>query len=128
MPAVSVSSQLSRAVYFFAILGLCVLLARPVYLVYSASQERAAEEVASGLGAMLDSMSPGTTVVATLERYPWVPLTVAFSGTTIVASYVDASATAQVRWDLPTVTLFAGQAYVFTLQGREIVVAQERHG
>jgi len=86
LPAVAVSSQLSQSVYFISIVGLSVLLARPVYLVYSASQERSAQVVASGLEAMIDSMSPGTTVVTSLESYPGVLLSVSLSGTTVAAS------------------------------------------
>ena len=128
MPTVAVSSQLSQAVYFVSIIGLGVLLARPVYLVYSASQERSAEAVASGLGAMIDSMSPGTTVVTSLESYPGVQLSVALAGTTIAASFGNATATAQVRWELPRAALSAGEAYEFTLQGGEVGVAQARDG
>ena len=128
MPTVAVSSQISEAVYFVSIIGLSVLLARPVYLVYSASQERGAQAVASGLGAMLDSMSPGTTVVTGLESYPGVQLSVALSGTTIVASFGNASATAHVRWELPQVTLSPGEAYNFTLRGGEVSVAKARDG
>lgn len=87
MPTVAVTSQLSQAIYFASIIGLAVLLARPVYLVYSASQERSAQAVASGLQAMIDSMSSGTTVVSGLESYPGVQLSVALGGTTIAASF-----------------------------------------
>jgi hypothetical protein len=128
LPAVSVSSQLSEAVYFVAIIGLSVLLARPVYLVYSGSQERSAQVVASGIEAMIDSMSPGTTVVTSLESYPGVQLSVALSGTTVAASFGNATATAQVRWELPRATLSPGATYVFTLTGGEVMVAQARNG
>lgn len=128
MPAVSVSSQLSEAVYFVSIIGLSVLLARPVYLVYSGSQERSAQVVASGIEAMIDSMSPGTTVVTSLESYPGVQLSVALSGTTVAASFGNATVTAQVRWELPRATLSPGATYVFTLTGGEVMVAQARNG
>jgi len=128
LPAVSVSSQLSEAVYFVSIIGLSVLLARPVYLVYSGSQERSAQVVASGIEAMIDSMSPGTTVVTSLESYPGVQLFVALSGTTVAASFGNATATAQVRWELPRATLSPGATYVFTLTGGEVMVAQARNG
>ena len=128
MPTIAVSSQLSQAVYFVSIVGLSLMLARPVYQVYSASQERGAQVVASGLGAMIDSMSPGTTVVTSLESYPGVRLSVALSGTTVSASLGNATASAHVRWGLPHVTLSAGQAYNFTLLGGEIAVAPARDG
>jgi hypothetical protein len=128
LPAVSFSSQLSEAVYFVSIIGLSVLLARPVYLVYSASQERSAQAVASGLEAMIDSMSPGTIVVASLESYPGVQLSVSLSGTTVAASYGSATATAQVKWELPRETLSPGAPYSFTLNGGDVVVAQARDG
>ena len=128
MPAVAVSSQLTQAVYFASIIGLSLLLARPVYLVYSASQERSAQVVASGLEAVIDSMSPGTTVVTSLESYPGVQLSVALSGTTIVASFGGAKASAQARWDLPRATLSPGASYSFTLNGGDVVVAQARNG
>lgn len=128
MPTVAVSSQLSQAIYFASVIGLAVLLARPVYLVYSASQERSAEAVASGLQAMIDSMSPGATVVSSLESYPGVQLSVALGGTTIAASFGGSTATAHVRWELPHTTLHPGEAYGFTLNGGEVVVAQARGG
>jgi hypothetical protein len=128
LPAISVSSQLSEAVYFVSIIGLSVLLARPVYLVYSGSQERSALVVASGLEAMIDSMSPGTTVVTSLESYPGVQLSVELSGTTVAASFGDATATAQVRWELTRATLSPGVTYSFTLNGGDVVVAKARNG
>jgi len=128
VPTVAVTSQLSEAVYFVSIIGLSVLLARPVYLVLSASQERAAQEVAFGLEATIDSMSPGTTFVTSLESYPGVQLSVTLAGTTVAASFGNATATAQVRWELPHVTLYPGEAYAFTLNGGEVAVAQARNG
>jgi len=127
LPAVAVSSQLSEAVYFASIIGLSIILAHPAYLVYSASQERSAQVVASGLGAMVDSMSPGTTVVTSLESFPGVRLSVSLSGTTIEASYGGATAAAHVRWELPRETLSPGARYSFTLSGGDVVVAQARH-
>jgi len=128
LPAVAVSSQLSEAVYFVSIIGLSVLLARPVYLVYSASEERSAQVVASGLEAIINSMSPGITVVTSLESYPGVRLSVSLSGTTVAASFGNATATAQVKWGLPHETLSPGAAYSFTLEGGEVVVAPARDG
>jgi len=128
LPAVAVSSQLSQSIYFISIIGLSLLLARPVYLVYSASQERSAQVVASGLQAMIDSMSPGTTVVTGLESYPGVQLSVSLSGNTVAASFGKATATAQVRWELPHATLSPGAAYSFTLNGGDVVIAQARDG
>jgi hypothetical protein len=128
VPAVAVSSQLSQSIYFISIIGLSVLLARPVYLVYSASQERSAQVVASGVEAVIDSMSPGTTVVTSLQSYPGVQLSVSLSGTTVSASFGKATATAQVRWELPRETLSPGATYSFTLNGGDVVVAQARDG
>jgi hypothetical protein len=128
LPAVSVSSPLSEAVYFVSIIGLSVRLARPVYLVYSGSQERSAQIVATGLEAMIDSMSPGTTLVTSLEGYPGVQLSVSLSGTTIAASFGDATATAQARWELTHAILSPGVMYSFTLNGGDVVVAQARDG
>lgn len=128
MPAVTVSSQVSLAVYFVSIIGLSLLLARPVYLVFSASQERGAEAVASGLGSMIDSMSPGTTLVTTLEAYPGVGLSVHLSGDTVEASFGNSSATYAVRWLLPDVTLAPAVSYSFTLQGGTVKVGPTRSG
>jgi hypothetical protein len=108
--------------------GLAILLARPVYLVFSASEERGAEAVASGLGAMIDSMSPGTTLVTKLESYPGVQLSVTLSGSTVGASFGRASATSQVRWELQQAALSPGWTYTFTLKGGEVLVAQARDG
>ena len=128
MPTVSVSSQLSDAVYLVSVVGLAILLARPVYLVFAASQERGAEVVASGLREMIDSMSPGTTVVTRLESYPGVQLSVALSGTTVAATIGRSTATTQVKWEFTHTTLSPGVAYSFTLKGGEVFVAQARDG
>jgi len=128
MPTVAVSSQISEAVYLASIIGLSVLLARPVYLVYSASQERGAQVVAAGLGEMIDSMSPGTSLVTSLQSYPGVQLTVVLGGTTVSASFGNSSASAQVRWELPRATLHPGELYNFTLQGGWVLLAQARDG
>jgi hypothetical protein len=128
MPAIAVSSRISDAVYLVSIVGLSILLARPVFLVYAASQERGAEIVASGLGRMIDSMSPGTSVVMTLESYPGVMLSVVLDGTTVAASFGKSAATTHVSWQLQHSTLSPGQAYNFTLEGGMVVVAQARNG
>jgi hypothetical protein len=127
LPAISISSQLSEAVYIVSIIGLFLLLARPVYLVYSGSQERSAQVVALGLEAMIDSMSPGTVVVTSLESYPGVQLSVVLSGTTVAASFGHSTATAHVRWGLAPATLSPGVTYRFTLNGGHVDVAQARN-
>jgi hypothetical protein len=128
MPAVAVSSQLADAIYLVSIVGLSILLARPVYLVFAASQERGAEAVASGMGGMIDSMTPGTTFVTKVESYPGVQLSVALSGTTVEATFGKAAAASHVRWELPRATLYPGETYAFTLNGGEVSVAQARSG
>lgn len=128
MPTASVSSRLSDAIYLVSIVGLSILLARPVYLVFAASQERGAEAVAAGLGRMIDSMSPGTTFVTTLESYPGVQLTVTLSGSTVAASFGKTTATSHVIWELPHLTLSPGERYAFRLEGGEVSVAQARNG
>lgn len=128
MPTVATSSQVSDAVYIASIIGLSLLLARPVYLVFTASQERGAEAVSSGLGRMLDSMSPGTTLVTGLETYPGVQLSVTLSGNTVAATFGRTTAITQVRWELPRATLSPGEAYSFTLIGGEVLVEKARSG
>jgi hypothetical protein len=128
VPTVAVSSQLSDAVYIVSIVGLSILLARPVYLVFTASQERGAEAVASGLGSMIDTMTPGTTLVTGLESYPGVQLSVTLSGTTVTASFGKATAAFQVKWEFAHATLSPGETYTFTLKGAEVLVAPTRNG
>ena len=128
MPAVAVSSQISDAVYMASIIALAVLLARPVYLVYAASQQRGAEAVAAGIGTMIDSMSPGTSVVTSLESYPCVQLSVVLDGNTVAASFGKSTATSQVSKALPMTTLSPGVLYNFTLDGGKLVVAPARNG
>lgn len=128
MPAIAVSSRISDAVYLVSIVGLSILLARPVYLAYAASQERGAQIVASGLARMIDSMSPGTSVTTTLETYPGVRLSVVLDGTTVAASFGASAATVHVSWQLPHFTLSPGQAYNFTLEGGRVVIEQARNG
>ncbi len=127
MPTVTVSSRLSDAVYVASVVALSVLLARPVYLVHAASQERGAQAVASGFAHLIDSMSPGASVVTTLEALPGVGLSVTLSGTTVAASFGGSTATAQARWALPQATLSPGVAYNLTLEGGEVKIAQARH-
>jgi hypothetical protein len=128
VPTVTISSQLSEAIYMVSIIGLAALLARPVYLAYAASQERGADVIASGLGSMIDSMSPGTSVVTRLETYPGVQLSVALEGTDVSVALGGSTATAHVRWGLPHAALSPGEDYNFTLEGGEVLVAQARHG
>ena len=99
-----------------------------MYLVYGAAQTRGADIVASGIGNMIDSMSPGTTFVMSLESYPGVQLSVALSGTTVTASFGKSTATSQVTWPLRSAVLSPGETYNFTLRGGEITVAPVRHG
>lgn len=109
-------------VYFVAVISLAALLARPVYGVYTASQERGAEAVASGLSAMIDGMQPGTTVVTKVESFPGTGLSVVLDGKTVTASFAGATASAQVKWGLPHETLTAGQDYSFAVRGENLVV------
>ena len=128
MPTVAVSSQIASTVYMVAIIGLAVLLARPVYLVYSGSQERSAQALAAGMAALFDSMSPGTSVVAHLEAYPGVPLAVVLGGDSVTVHLGGGSASSQVRWALPSQTLSAGASYNFSLEGGQLAVAAARNG
>ncbi|MDG7020930.1 MAG: hypothetical protein JRN23_03250 [Nitrososphaerota archaeon] len=128
MPAVSVSSQLSQAVYVVAVFGLALMLSRPVALVYSGSQERAAEVAAAGLSSMIDSMSPGMTVVAGLEAFPGVASGASLSGETVVVHFGSSTATARVVWDLARATLVPGREYSFALEGGEVAVGPASHG
>lgn len=124
----SVSSHVSEAIYLISIIALSVLLARPVYLVYSGSQELAARTVSSGLAQSLNSMLPGMTITTILQSYPGVGFSVSLGGSSVVAKCGAASATAETKWHLPHVTLTPGRAYTFTLQGEEIVMGTPKHG
>ena len=99
-----------------------------MYLVYGAAQTRGADIVASGIGNMIDSMSPGSTFIMSLESYPGVRLSVALSGATVTATFGKSTATSQVRWPLQGAVLSPGKTYNFTLLGGEITVAPVRHG
>lgn len=127
LPAVSVSSQLSSGVYFASLLALLALLAHPVALVYSASQERSAHAVAEGLATAIDTMSPGTSILARLESYPMVPVAVSLGGDGVTASFGSATATAAVRWNLQAGHLSPG-LYNFTLKGGAVSIAPARDG
>ncbi|MDA4117469.1 MAG: hypothetical protein OK455_03910 [Thaumarchaeota archaeon] len=128
MPTTAVSSLISDAVYLISIVVLSVFLARPVYLVYGAAQTRGADMVASGVGTMLDSISPGTSVITSFESYPGVQLSVVLSGTSVTASFGKSAATFHERWPLQNVVLTPGESYNFSFRGGEIVVAPVRHG
>jgi hypothetical protein len=128
MPTTAVSSQISDAIYLISIIVLSVFLVRPVYLVYGAAQARGADVVASGIGNMIDSMSPGTTLVTTIESYPGVRLFVTLGGDTVTASFEKATATSHVKWPIQYTVLSAGESYNFTLRGGEVRVAPIHHG
>lgn len=128
MPTVAVSSQISEAVYFVAIIGLAVLLARPVYLVYSGAQERSAQALAAGVAEMVDSMRSGTSATFALEAYPGVDISVTLGESTVTAHVGGYSSAANVRWELPGVTLSQGTEYNVTLLGERIEVAAAGSG
>jgi len=121
-----VSSHVSTAVYFVSIFSLLLLLARPVALAYSASQERSAQVVAGGLAATIDSMSPGTSFLIALTEYPGVQLSVSLAGQTVSASFGSERASAQVRWELTRESILPGQEYNFTLKGDALSIAPAR--
>ena len=122
MPAASISSQISQAVYFIAVLSLAAILAKPVYGVYTAAQERGAQATADGVGSMLDSLSPGESVVLKLESYPGVGLAVSLDGSEVRASEGSATSVYHVHWSLPTATLLPGVSYRFVLSGGSVSV------
>ena len=125
MPTVSVSSQISQAVYFIAVLSLAGALAKPVYGVYTASQERGAQVTAAGIASMLDSLSPGESVTLKLVSYPGLEMSSSLAGSTVKVTEGPMSGSAQVRWLLPTLTLEPGLPYTFALTGTSVsVVAQ----
>ncbi len=126
MPTVGLSSQVSYAVYFAAIMSLFLLLAPPVYHVYATSQERSAEVVALSLSSTIDSMTAGTSVLARLESYPAVALSVSLSGRTVTASFGGSRAETQVKWELERCVLYPGPLYNFTLEGGKVLVAPAR--
>lgn len=128
MPAASVSSQVSQAVYFASVLALAILLSRPVYLVYSGAQERSAQAVAFGLSKEIDGLSPGGSVLVELQGYPGVVIAVALAGSSVVASFGGAKAGSSVVYDLPRATLTPGTFYNLTLVEGRIQVAQASHG
>ena len=113
--------------YFASLIGLSLLLARPVYLVYSGSQERSAQAIAFGLAETIDSLSPGMSVLVMLSSYPAVGLSAALAGNTVTASFGETTATANVVYALPHTPIAAGTVYNFTLVSGLIEVAQVRH-
>jgi cytochrome bd-type quinol oxidase subunit 2 len=116
LPTVGLSSQIEQAVYIASIVGLLLLLARPAYLVFSASQERGAEAVAAGLASVIGSMRPGTTLICALPAYPGVSLTADLAGTIIIVNLDGSRANATVRWHVDPITLTAGESFSLTLQ------------
>jgi hypothetical protein len=128
VPTGSVSSQVSEAVYFASVVGLALLLARPVFLVYSGAQERSAQAVAFGLGALIDSMSPGSSVRFDLQSYPGLALSAALTGTSVSVSVGGATATAAVRYPVVPCGLVSGHVYELTLERGVVRVAQARDG
>ena len=78
---------------------------------------------------MIDSMSPGTTLVTSLESYPGVQLSVTLSGTTVAASFGRCDGDGPGEMGAPATRRSPpGETYSFTLNGVEVVVAQARNG
>jgi len=128
VPATGISSQISDAVYLASILILAVLLARPVYGVYSASQTRAVEIVAAGVEKMIDSIPSGGSTVVRLEAGVGATFSVRLSGHTVSVSSGGFTAISQVKCSLPSMTLSSGTAYRLSETGGRLFVEKTRSG
>ena len=126
MPTTGISAQVEQAVYMASVFGLLLLLARPAYLVFSASEERGAQAVAQGVAGTVDALAPGSSVMVSLPAYPGLSLSVSISGTLVIASVDGTQANATVQWPMEPMVLDAGASYSFALADGHVLVSERR--
>ena len=125
MPTTGISAQVEQAVYMASVFGLLLLLARPAYLVFSASEGRD-QAVAQGVAGTVDALAPGSSVMVSLPAYPGLSLSVSISGTLVIASVDGNQANATVQWPMEPMVLDAGASYSFALADGHVLVSERR--
>jgi hypothetical protein len=116
MPVNSLSGSLSTAVYFTSMFLLLFAVAAPVRAAYQDANLRAAQQVASGVATQIDEIIPGMESSLSLQSSTGVAVSVHLEGPIVTAVVDGESADAQVRWNMPEVTLAAGHDYTVTIE------------
>ena len=127
MPVTSLSGSLSTAVYFASMFLLLFALAGPVRAAFEDSSLRSSQQIASGVATQLDDLCPGMASSLSIQSSPGVSVSVHLAGSNVIVFVDGASAHAQVRWDMPDVTLSPGHDYTVDVEslGGQSVRADE---
>jgi hypothetical protein len=115
MPVNSLSGSLSTSVYFASMFLLLFVIAAPVGTAFRDANQRAAQELASGIATQIDDLSPGMQSSLILRSSPGISVSVSLSGSSVTAVVDGQSASAQVRWDIAQSTLVGGRIYTVAL-------------
>jgi len=116
MPVSSLSGSLSTGVYFASMFLLLFVLANPVRIAFHDADLRAAQQIASGVATQLDDLSPGMESSLSLQTSPGVSVSVRLAGPNVTAVVDGVSASADVRWTIPDITLATGHDYTVTIE------------
>ncbi len=123
MPAASISSIVSDSAYLAAVLIVTVLLFRPVFGLYSDSEQQTATMTATSLSAVVNAMSPGMSTTVLLQGPAFSNMSVSFTGTEVVVACQGHTASQAVIWQLRPAHLYAGRTYTLRLD-RDVVVEE----
>ena len=111
MPVSGVSGSLSTGVYFTAMFLLLFALTPPVRAAYEDANLRAAQQIASGLGAQIDGLAPGMVSRLSFQSSPGEAVTVKIDGESVTATVNGVSSAFTVRWNMGSADLAAGSVY-----------------
>jgi hypothetical protein len=123
MPVSSVTGSISTAVYFASLFLLLGVLIPPVKTSFHDADLAAATHLAQSIGEEIDALSPGMTTVLKYGSFPGVATSVVLSGNNVTATVDGVSASEEVAWALPSLTLSADTGYDVTVEGGAITVA-----
>ena len=122
MPASSISSSISWAVYFAASLVL-VSVCSPVLV---GARNYACADTAAGIlrgtAEIVDGLEPGMVVSFSFSS-PGPGDVISMGGRTLTALWCGTTTTSQTGWELPSFVLTPGASYHLGLAGDEVEVA-----
>ena len=121
MPASSVSSYVSWAVYFATSLVLVAACSPVLVGVKNYSCGDSAASVAKGTAELLDALKPSITLAFSFHS-PAPEDDIELNGRTLTAAWCGRSSVFQTIWRLPTATLLPGQSYSLKLAGDQVEV------
>lgn len=123
MPASSLGSLDSWGVYAFASVALVLLLTPQLAGVVRLSREGADLRDLDGAGAVIDSLSPGITMVFAFGA-PHLSDSLQLGGHAVSCSDGQGTVSVPVRWALPNFTLSPAVQYRLSLVKGTVMVSQ----